>query len=174
MRFRQIDLLGYHTGALIAAELAITRPKQVRRLVLASVPLLTETEREAVRRTPPLAPPVRDGSHLQGEWQRALDAYGPNIPIEVVARSFAERLRNGSHAAWAVGAALQYPGRERLALVTQQVLVLRPKDDLWDATPRARELLPKARFQDLPDQGQGMFELAPEVPAEAVKDFLRG
>ena len=46
MRFRQIDVLGYQAGALIAAELAISRPQQVRRLVLASVPVLNDAERE--------------------------------------------------------------------------------------------------------------------------------
>src|SRR5580700_2225638 len=56
MRFRQIDVLGYHTGSLIAAEIAITRPKQVRRVVLVSVPLLTEAERESLRRIPPSMP----------------------------------------------------------------------------------------------------------------------
>jgi pimeloyl-ACP methyl ester carboxylesterase len=173
MRFRQIDLLGYHTGALIAAELAITRPKQVRRLVLASVPLLNEGEREALRRTPPVAP-VADGSQLPTEWKRTVDAYGPGAPLEVVARAFNDKLRNAGQAAWAVAAALQYPARERLALIAQPVLVLRPRDDLWDATPRVRELLPRARFLDFPEQGQGLFETAPEAVADAAREFLRG
>jgi pimeloyl-ACP methyl ester carboxylesterase len=45
MRFRQIDLLGYQQGSLIAAELAIARPQQVRRVVLVGVPPTTEGER---------------------------------------------------------------------------------------------------------------------------------
>src|SRR5262245_1349817 len=65
MRFRQIDVLGYRTGALIAAELAIVRPEQVRRVVLVSVPALSAEERETVhgRTQPPLV--SEDGSHLQ-------------------------------------------------------------------------------------------------------------
>lgn len=45
MRFRQIDVLGYQAGSLIAAELAIARPQQVRRVVLVGVPALPEGER---------------------------------------------------------------------------------------------------------------------------------
>ncbi|HVY82473.1 MAG TPA: alpha/beta fold hydrolase [Steroidobacteraceae bacterium] len=45
MRFRQIDVLGYQHGALVAAELAIARPQQVRRVVLVSVPPMGEGER---------------------------------------------------------------------------------------------------------------------------------
>jgi hypothetical protein len=35
-------------------------------------------------------------------------------------------------------------------------------------------LLPKARFVDLPEHGQGLFEIAPEVVAGATREFLRG
>lgn len=45
MRFRQIDVLGHQQGSLLAAELAIARPQQVRRVVLVGVPPTTEGER---------------------------------------------------------------------------------------------------------------------------------
>jgi pimeloyl-ACP methyl ester carboxylesterase len=172
MRFRQIDLLGYQTGALIAAELAITRPKQIRRVVMVAVPVLNDAERDAFRRGS--GPPAEDGSHLMAEWRRMAEAYGPGVPLEVRARAFAEKLRSGVHAAWILAATQQYASRERLALVTQPALVLRPKDEFWEATLRAREVLPKARFVDLPDQGYGLFEAATGAVLESVKDFLRG
>jgi pimeloyl-ACP methyl ester carboxylesterase len=174
MRFRQIDLLGYHGGSLVAAELAITRPKQVRRLVLVSVPLLTEAERESAKRVPPLVAAAGDGSHLSGEWQRIAEGYGAGSPIELITAAFVEKLRNGIHPGWLAYAAMQYAVRERLSLLTQPVLLIRPRDELWDATSRVREVLPKARCVDLSEQGTGVFELAPELVAEATKDFLRG
>jgi pimeloyl-ACP methyl ester carboxylesterase len=172
MRFRQIDVLGYQAGTLIAADLAIARPQQVRRVVLVSVPVLNDAERDAFRRGSWL--PSEDGSHLITEWKRTLESYGPGVPLEVRARAFAEKLKSGVHTAWALAAAQQYGSRERLALVTQTALVLRPKDDFWEATLRARELLPKARFADLPEQGNSLFEAAPEVVVEATREFLRG
>ncbi len=172
MRFRQIDLLGYQAGALVAAELAIARPKQVRRVVMVSVPVLNDTERDVFRRGS--SAPSEDGAHLLPEWKRTLETYGPSVPLEVRARAFAEKLKSGVHPTWALAAAQQYASRERLALVTQSALVLRPKDDFWEATLRARELLPKARFIDLPDQGNGLFELTPEVVVEVTREFLRG
>ncbi|MBX5459533.1 MAG: alpha/beta fold hydrolase [Steroidobacteraceae bacterium] len=45
MRFRHIDVLGFHSGCLIAAELAIARPQQVRRVVLMGIPSGAEVER---------------------------------------------------------------------------------------------------------------------------------
>ncbi len=174
MRFRQIDVLGCQLGALVAAELAIARPKQIRRVVLVSVPALTDADREIFRQTQGPAPGTQDGSHLASEWQRIRDAYGPGVPFEVTAGAFADRLRSGPQGAWATTAALQYAARERLGLVMQPTLVLRPKDALWEATQRVRELLPKARLIDLPEQGQGLFEVSPEAAVEAIKEFLRG
>jgi pimeloyl-ACP methyl ester carboxylesterase len=71
-------------------------------------------------------------------------------------------------------ATLRYPLRERLALITQAVTVLRPRDDLWDATQRARDFLPRARMVELADQGPAVFDTAPQAVADAVRDFLKG
>ena len=172
MRFRQIDLLGYQAGALIAAEMAVARPKQIRRVVMVSVPVLNDAERDAFRRGSSAA--IEDGSHLLTEWKRTMESYGPSVPLEMRARAFAEKLKSGIHPTWALAAAQQYASRERLALVTQSALVLRPKDDFWEATLRARELLPKARFIDLADQGNALFEATPEVVVEVTREFLRG
>jgi pimeloyl-ACP methyl ester carboxylesterase len=172
MRFRQIDILGLQAGSLIAAEMAVARPKQIRRVVMVSVPVLNDAERDAFRRGSPQ--PTEDGSHLLTEWKRTLESYGPGVPLEVRARSYAEKLKSGVHPTWALAAAQQYASRERLALVTQSALVLRPKDDFWEATLRARELLPKARFIDLAEQGNGLFEATPEVVVEVTREFLRG
>lgn len=174
MRFRQIDVLGCHMGSLIAAELAIARPQQVRRVVLAGVQVSSEAERESFRRSPWPVQPTEDGSYLQTEWRRSMEARGPGVSLEKIARSFADKLRNGPNAWWGTHAALQYAARDRLSLISQPTLVLRPKDELWDSTLRVRELLPRGRFLDLPDYGQGLFEVAPEVVANAMREFLRG
>jgi len=121
MRLRQVDLLAHGAGAVLAAELALTRPPQVKRVVLVSVPL----------------------------------AGGPPV---------------GDFAA----AAAAYPLRERLARVTQGLLVLRPRDASWDASARLRETQPAARVVDMPELGEDLFQAAPAAVAEAVRPFLRG
>jgi pimeloyl-ACP methyl ester carboxylesterase len=104
MRFRQIDVLGYQHGSLLAAELAIARPQQIRRVVLVGVPPTTEGE--------------------------------------------------------------------RLRQIGQPVLIIRPKDELWDSTPRAREFLPRARSLDLPQIGGSLFEQVSEQAVGPIKEFL--
>jgi pimeloyl-ACP methyl ester carboxylesterase len=104
MRFRQIDVLGYQHGSLLASELAIARPQQIRRVVLVGVPPTTEGE--------------------------------------------------------------------RLRQIGQPVFIIRPRDDLWDSTPRAREFLPRARALDLPQMGANLFETTAEQAVGPIKEFL--
>ena len=71
MRFRQIDVLGYQGGSLVAAELAIARPQQVRRVVLVGVPAAPETERLRQIGQPVLVARTKD--ELWDPTQRARD-----------------------------------------------------------------------------------------------------
>jgi pimeloyl-ACP methyl ester carboxylesterase len=143
MRFRQIDLLGVQMGAAVAAELSIARPQIVRRVVMIGVPLFTDPEREAVRRSAAAA-----GEREAGERVSAGPASGTI-------------------------ALAHYSMRERFAHLTQPVLVLRPKGELWDATARVREVLPRVRMIELPAHGDGLLETAPEVVAEAAREFFK-
>ena len=45
---------------------------------------------------------------------------------------------------------------------------------LWEATQRTRELLPRARFIELPEHGQALFELTPLAVVDAIAEFIRG
>jgi pimeloyl-ACP methyl ester carboxylesterase len=173
MRLRQIDVLGCQTGALIAAELAIARPAQVRRVVWAAVPALNDAERAEFARSPWPSPATEDGGHLQREWRRAAAATRRPLSADIAARRVAAMLHNGANASWGMHAAVRYPAQQRLALVTQPVLLLRSADEFWESTLRVRELLPTARILDFSGYGAGLCETAPEAVADAVAAFLR-
>lgn len=172
MRFRKIDVLGYHTGALIAAELALLRPDVVRKLVLVGVPLVNDVDRAAFRKSPWPLPPLEDGSHLSVEWQRSVQWRGAGVSIEQLAAAFAEKLRAGAAASWGARAVMDYPAVERLRALTQPTLVIRPKDDLWDITPRARSVLRAATYVDLPQCGFGLFDVAADEIGKTCRAFL--
>ncbi|HTY48948.1 MAG TPA: alpha/beta fold hydrolase [Steroidobacteraceae bacterium] len=166
MRFRQVDVLGWQTGALAAVELALLHPGMVRRVVLVSPPL------PGVQPTQPEA--VEDGSHLVPAWRRLCADYPSGTPLATVARAFADQLAGGANGAWGLAAASQYPARERAALLAQPCLLLRPHDEGHDAV-RARDLLPRARVAELPaGLGAQLFDIGAEPVARALKDFLRG
>jgi pimeloyl-ACP methyl ester carboxylesterase len=63
---------------------------------------------------------------------------------------------------------------ERLRQIGHPVFIIRPRDDLWDSTPRAREFLPRARPLDLPQAGANLFEAGAEAAVGAIREFLAG
>jgi len=143
MRLRNLAVLGLRAGTIPAVELALARPSQVSRVILVSVPLLAEAERQAGR-SPALAPAAAEAAFRPTEAAR-----------------------------WVIEAAAQYPLRERLARLTQRLLVLRPHDDLWEATARVREVLPAARLTELQQGSMELLAHAPQRIAEAAQEFLR-
>jgi pimeloyl-ACP methyl ester carboxylesterase len=166
LRLRQVDVLGYQSGSLVAAELAIARPDQVRRVILASVPIVDAKEREAFNSHPWPARPREDGAHLVEEWQRIRRTRGAAAPLAALGEDLAAVLRAGDAAGWGPAAAAGYAAGERLPLLRQPVLVLRPKDEFWEMTARADGLLAEARRIDLEGHGGGLFD-------GAIGDVLR-
>jgi pimeloyl-ACP methyl ester carboxylesterase len=140
LRLRQTAVLGLRAGSVLATELAIQRPTQVSRVVMVSLPLLTDVERQAAR------------------------AQGTGGADNAV--------RTPESLKWALEAAAQYPLRERLPKLTQRLLVLRPRDDLWEASARVREVLPAARLVELEQPATELFGRAPQRAAEVVREFL--
>jgi pimeloyl-ACP methyl ester carboxylesterase len=172
LRLREVDLFGHQTGSFIAAELAIMRPVQVRRVVLASVPVFDAKERDAFHQRPWPGRPRDDGSHLVEEWQRLRQSRGAHVTMSRIGQLLAASLQAGESAAWGPTAAVAYPAGERLPLVRQHALVLRPRDDYWDMTSRAEALLPEARSVDLPAQDAGLLEAGVPEVVRYVREFL--
>jgi pimeloyl-ACP methyl ester carboxylesterase len=172
MRLRQIDVMGCQTGALIAAELAISRPQQVRRVVWTGVPIVNDAERAEFLRSPWPGAASDDGSHLDRVWRRVASASKLPLPDDIAARRVAAVLAGGANASWGMHACVKYPARERLRLVAQPLLLLRPADEFWESGVRVREFVPKARILDFPTYGTGLCEVAPEAVADAVTKFL--
>ncbi len=167
-----VDLYGYHTGAMNAVELAYRRPQQIRRLVLIGVPLLSENEQLAIREAPWPVPVKEDGSHLMTEWQRAVAWAGPGQTLAMVAEGFADKLLAGDTAHWGALAAADYDLADTLGQIRQPILVIGPKDDNWDNTPRAQPLLRNGRVERWPEYGFGVMDVAPDRVVAAIRGHL--
>ncbi len=172
LRLRQVDVLGYQTGSLAAVELAIARPEQVRRVLLAGVPVFDAREREHFNAHPWPARARDDGSHLSEEWQRVRKARGVHATNARIAEDLAAALRGGETASWGPAAAANYAAGERLPLVRQPVVLLRARDEFWEMTARAEGLLREARRVDLTEQNGGLFDAGVGDVARYAREFL--
>src|SRR5690606_13960567 len=77
LRLRSVDVAGYQLGALIAAELAITRPQLIRRVLLWGVPSYSAQDRAALLQNVTVPGSREDGSDVSDEWRRILERRGP-------------------------------------------------------------------------------------------------
>jgi pimeloyl-ACP methyl ester carboxylesterase len=169
-------VLGHHTGAMIAANLAVRAPQRVRRLVLNGVPLLSAGEREhfAQFRFDPIVP-AADGSHLIEAWQQRLASTPGWTDLEAMHRHTIELLANPVHYGRGFAAAFAHDHSADLERVTQPTLILtNTGEDLLDASRRAHALRPDFAFAALEGGTHDIVDEQPEAWADAVVGWLRG
>ncbi|HEU4653025.1 MAG TPA: alpha/beta fold hydrolase [Steroidobacteraceae bacterium] len=172
LRLRQVDVFGYQFGAQVAAELAIARPQQVRRVMLWGVPTYSAQDRVSLLQPPAPLGSREDGSDVAEEWRRMMERKAPNASTASLAEELSDRLRSAHIAAKAHAASVEYVASERLPLMKQPTLVLRVKDEHWEQAPRVRGMLPNGSLLDLPDQGAGILSASPQRFSSIAREYL--
>ena len=74
-------------------------------------------------------------------------------------------------ALWTRSAVIDWKAQERLPLVKQPLMVLRPKDNFWEAGGRVSKSVAGAKVIDLPDQDKRILETAAALVAKHVVGF---
>jgi pimeloyl-ACP methyl ester carboxylesterase len=167
------DLLGYHTGAVMAVEMALQEPSRVRRLVLASLPLFDPARRKELKAANTPDVPVEDGSHILKPWKSGVAARGPGQTLDLVHRTYVEKLRaEPLKSLWALDALFDYEIERALPRLTLPVTLLRSADSLKDHAEPARRLLPRATLVERLDLGHGLFDVDPEGLSRAILSAL--
>lgn len=168
-----VDILGYHTGSITAAELARAYPTRVRRIVMIGAPVLTPTERATLMKAYGPQPVSQDGSHLMKGWQRFIEfSQGPGVTIEQVADLYPERLLGRSQSWWGHRAAFSYEFADVVAALPHSIRVLNLRDDLWGITPRIRPLLKNGSVLDKPEWGHGFLDAYTAEAAQLLRELL--
>lgn len=170
--FAQVDVLGYHTGTVLAVDMALQQPTIVRKLVLASIPLFDEERRKQLLASPELELFKSDGSEVMAQWNSGFKARGPGQTDAMIDRNFQDKVRAGNRQSWAIKGVFAYPLRENIAQLRQKVLVLRSGDSLWDGTGEAASIIPKSTQLDRKDMGHGLFDAFAGPLASDIRSFL--
>ncbi len=170
-----IDLMGYHTGGVIAARLAHRHPDRVRRIVFVSLAALDAKARESrlahMHRFPV---PREDSSNIAELWRLTETLNDPRLPVEWRHTALAECLRSGSRMPWGFRAVYEHDGISDLEALSQPALILCPRDDLWEVTRANAALLPRARLVAFDRAGNGFLDLDTAAVATLVTAFLDG
>lgn len=170
------DLVGHHTGGVVAVEVAARLGPRVRRLVLSSTALV-DADARAARVSRPAIDAVEvqaDGSHLTELWQRRAGFYPADRP-DLLQRFVADALRARDPEAGhrAVG---RYAMEDRLPLVTARTLLVGHDGDPYafgELEPLAAALPASTRVTTtVIDGGMVPLELTAAAFADAVTAFL--
>lgn len=168
-----VDLLGYHTGGLIAVELAAIRPDRVRRLVLPGFPFFTGKDRtKAYEENVKPEPVESDGSHLLKKWAFSNIASPAGVSLKRGQEHFNDSVQCYPHCWQAYHAVFTYETEKQLRKVAQPVLLITINGSLKKETETARKYISDAKLVHIPEITLGGFDLFPEQYATLSRDFL--
>jgi len=174
LKLGKVDLLGHHTGAKVASEMTYQRPDAVGGIVMVSALVLTPEERDNFKSQFQPIPLDEDGTRFKHMWAQSLKYRGPGITLEQLAASMAENLRAGEAYEWGHEAAFNYTDAfaERVGTLPHRIIILNPKDMLFEYTPRVGKLLQNGEVIDHPEWGFGFLETDSQRAAKIIKEKL--
>lgn len=169
------DVLGFHTGSLIATELARAFPDRVQRLVLFGLAAYPANVRQAKLENLRNAFPAPDASldHVEKLWAIIGTLSDPRISYEDRHINMAECLRLGARMPWGYISVYRYDFLAAIAQVAHPVLVMNPQDDLWEVTRAASLLFRNATRMDLDGVKHGVLSLERDRVVNAIETFLQ-
>lgn len=174
---RSAAVVGHHTGAVIAMELAASYPERVERLVLSASPFVDAADRER-RRTGghrvDHVDPTPDGAHLAELWQRRQRFYPKERP-DLLTRFVTDALRAGGKIVEGHGACSRYRMEERIGRVRCPTLVTCGTEDPF-SFPKAELVarhIPGSRLAPIAGGTVAVVDEMPEAFARLVLEFLR-
>ena len=169
-----VNLIGYHTGSMVAVEVARQHPSLVKKLINISAPIFTELELDHFRQYFAPMPLDEEGARFRIMWERIMKYRGPGMTLEQSAVSMAENMRGGENYEWGHRAAFNYAEAytSHLAEITQPLLVMNPKDDLYEQTKRVDAFLKEGSRVDFPAWGTGFLDVFSEPVAQEMLRFF--
>lgn len=170
---QDFDIVGDHTGAKIAVELALRLPQRVHAIALNASAIYTPEEQAKYKSLVGPVPATDEGTHLADLWRRAQSFKAPEAPEEVTQELVVEIMRAGPGWWWSSHASLNYDMEQKLQRLTQPVLLLFPAGDpLTALARRAVPVLPKATVREFPEFGSGVMQQHAGAIAQELRGFF--
>ena len=154
-----VDLLGFHTGCLVAVEMALQAPSSIRRLVLCDIPYFTGETRQ--RLAEKMSVPMPIGPELDsiaGPWKFNIESRVADVPLPRAIELFAEHMRVGPNDAHGFAAAFAYDCVANFAKLDADTFVFATQSGLHAPSVEAAAQIDGARFVDVTEVTSAVFE----------------
>ena len=174
----QADVLGHHTGSMVATEVALQFPGRVRKLIL-NGPLPMDEERrleflEGNEEREINFVYESDGSHLQASFAGRKRMYGDGADPRTITRYTVEKFQGyapfwtGHHAAFI------YDHGSAIKNIQQPTMILtNTGDQIYENAKLTRTMRPDFAYIEFEGGGIDIVDQMPEQWADAVANFLK-
>jgi len=168
------NIVGHHTGAVIAVEIAANYPERVEKLVVSGLPLWEPEkweqffkEMESMVRAP-----AEDGLFLTDLWNM-IKSFAPNSNLETLLKSLALNIDGFTRLYDSHQALPRYNLKQRLPLIKAPTLLISGRDDVGlDQLEPVRNLIPRCKTLIIEDAGALICYEKPREFAQAIIEWL--
>ena len=168
-----VDIFGFHTGALLATEIAALQPELVRRLILMGVPYFTGAEKKIWQQKLVHKTELTDSfDQFRHRWDYFITNRTAGLALARAYECFVDELRAYPRDWWAHEALFAYAPETRLQLVKSPTLILNSASPLAPFCRAAADLMPQSKVIELPLVNGAPFDTAAEILAAEFKRFL--
>jgi pimeloyl-ACP methyl ester carboxylesterase len=174
----QADILGHHTGALVATEVSLQFPSRVRRLILNGPLPLADGEVDQwmpiVDREKKYAPKI-DGGHLTEIFAQRVAFANGTVPLEDITRCVLDNLIGYGPFWYGHNAAFTYDHAAAIPRITHPTLILTNTGDvIFDHALKTHKMRPDFAFASIEGGGIDIVDQQPDAWVDAVARFLEG
>lgn len=170
------DVLGHHTGALIAGAFAAQHPKRLNRLVLHGAPVYSEAERvQRLNHKHFDQTPKEDGSHYLDYWSLLKKVIGPNAKLSGLHMGVLSFFTNGANEWHGHTAAFTYDFSADIPSIACPTLIVSNTEDMLAAhAERLRALRPDFDYSEIAGGSSNIVYDEPERWAAPIASWLKG
>lgn len=169
------SLVGHHTGAVIALEVAASHPDRVEKLVLSACPYYDDARRREHQGEPVMdADEVKeDGSHLVSLWQRRMSFYPPRRP-DLLTRFIADALVAGESRVQGHIAVRDYKLEKKYEKISCPTLLICGTADpfSYPVLPKVAQNIKNSKTLSIPGGTVALPDQMPKEFSEAIIPFL--
>jgi len=168
-----VDIMGFHTGTLVALELALNLSDIIQETILIDIPYFDkETRRKYHDMMIKPMPTPQSIDDLSESFEKEVTKRKEDIGLERACKMWIETLRSGPNHLSAFHAAFTYDCEGKFSALERHAYVVATTSGLREATLKAAQDLPNATLLDCSEITKAVFELGKDRISAVILEAI--